>query len=159
MSEGPDPTAGAVHVQRASSADAVPPDAQLQNWARAALDAAQPLRREVTLRLVDETEGAALNRRYRGKDYATNVLSFPFEPPPGVDTGLLGDIVICAPVVLHEAVEGNIAVEAHWAHMIVHGVLHLCGYDHERDADAAVMERLETEVLADLGFDDPYCDA
>lgn len=98
----------------------------------------------------------ALNARYRGRDYATNVLSFPAELPPGVDVPLLGDIVVCAPVVAREAAEQHKAPRAHWAHMLVHATLHLLGHDHEQPHDATRMEALETRILAALGFPDPY---
>ena len=98
----------------------------------------------------------ALNQRYRGKDGATNVLSFPYEPIEGDETGLLGDVVICAPVVAREAVAQGKALEAHWAHMVIHGVLHLLGYDHGSDSEAREMEQLEKWQLASLGFLNPY---
>ena len=96
------------------------------------------------------------DREYRGKDYATNVLSFPADLPPEVQLPLLGDIVICAAVVSREAREQNKALDAHWAHMLIHGTLHLQGYDHQNDADAKKMESREKRILAKLGFDDPY---
>lgn len=111
---------------------------------------------EVTLRLVDEAEGHELNHQYRGKDYPTNVLSFPFEAPVGVNLGLLGDLVICAGVVEREAREQNKPLEAHWAHLVIHGMLHLQGYDHQDGEEAEAMESLEVRLLAELGFPDPY---
>lgn len=111
---------------------------------------------EVSLRFVDDETIRELNRDYRGKDKPTNVLSFPFEAPPGVPTTLLGDLVICAPVVAAEAAEQGKPLTAHWAHMVVHGVLHLLGYDHIDDADAEIMEGLEVEILAGLGVPNPY---
>ncbi|MGM0450994.1 MAG: rRNA maturation RNase YbeY [Pseudomonadota bacterium] len=111
---------------------------------------------EVTLRIVDEPEGLELNHQYRGKDYATNVLSFPFEAPPGVDLGLLGDLVICAGVVEREAREQDKAPGAHWAHLVIHGMLHLQGYDHQDPDEAETMENLEVRLLAELGFSNPY---
>ncbi len=105
---------------------------------------------------MDESEGRELNQQYRGKDYATNVLSFPFEAPPGVDLGLLGDLVICAGVVEREAREQNKSREAHWAHLVIHGMLHLQGYDHQEPDEAETMENLEVHLLAELGFPDPY---
>ncbi|HKK22196.1 MAG TPA: rRNA maturation RNase YbeY, partial [Pseudohaliea sp.] len=111
---------------------------------------------ELTVRVVDEAEGRELNRRYRGKDYATNVLSFPADLPPGVDLPLLGDLVLCAPVVAREAA-GQGKLEAHhWAHLTVHGVLHLLGEDHQGDAEAERMEAAERRILAGLGMPDPY---
>lgn len=143
-----------VEVQRATTAP-TPGDGALRGWAAAAL-AGRREAAEVTIRLVDAGEGRQLNARYRGRDYATNVLSFPFAPEPGVDLPLLGDLVICAPVVNREAAEQGKAPAAHWAHMVVHGVLHLLGYDHGDDREAATMEALEVDVLHGLGFRNPY---
>jgi len=108
------------------------------------------------VRVVDEAEITALNRRYRGKDSATNVLSFPYAGMPGVDSPLLGDVVICAPVVVAESVQQGRPLEAHWAHLVIHGVLHLQGYDHHADTEAQRMEAVETRLLASLGFPDPW---
>src|SRR5690606_31282540 len=113
-------------------------------------------RADLAIRIVDEKEGLALNRHYRGKAYATNVLSFPAELPEGVQLPLLGDLVICAPVVAREAAEQGKPLAAHYAHLTVHGVLHLLGLDHEDDREAEAMEQLEREILADLGLPDPY---
>jgi probable rRNA maturation factor len=136
--------------------DAEPPsEEQIRTWVEAALNKELD-EAELTIRIVDVNEIRELNRDYRHKDSATNVLSFPFEAPPGVELPLLGDVVICAAVVLEEALYQGKAPEAHWAHMVVHGVLHLLGYDHVSDADADVMERREIEVLAGLGYADPY---
>jgi len=110
----------------------------------------------LSVRVVDENEIADLNQRYRMKAGPTNVLSFPFEDPPGVESDELGDVIICAPVVQREAAEQGKNETAHWAHMVVHGVLHLCGYDHIADADAEVMESRETAILTGLGFPAPY---
>jgi probable rRNA maturation factor len=115
-------------------------------------------RREVTIRFVDEHEGLTLNRDYRGKDKTTNVLSFPFESPPGVDLPLLGDLVICHAVVAQEANEQGKLLEHHYAHMVVHGILHLMGYDHIDDEEAEEMEQFERELLAELSIPDPYAD-
>lgn len=135
----------------------LPAAASFRRWAQAALDGARHRRHaELAIRIVDGVEGLALNRQYRGRDYATNVLSFPVEPPPGVRLPLIGDLAICAPVVLREAAEQGKSARAHWAHLTVHGVLHLLGYDHIVDADAEVMEALERRVLAGLGIADPY---
>lgn len=106
---------------------------------------------EITLRLVDDEEGRALNRDYRGKDYATNVLTFPLHDAP-----LIGDLVLCAPVVAQEAAEQGIPLLAHYAHLVVHGVLHLQGFDHENDDDAAEMEARETQIVMNFGYADPY---
>jgi probable rRNA maturation factor len=144
-----------VVVQRGRARGA-PAAADIRRWALAALRerAREPL--EVTVRVVDEAESAELNGRYRHREGPTNVLSFPFEDPPGVASGILGDVVICAPVVEREAREGSIPPAARWAHMVVHGVLHLCGYDHLREDEASAMETLEAQVLMNLGFGDPY---
>ncbi|SJL82704.1 rRNA maturation RNase YbeY [Vibrio palustris] len=111
---------------------------------------------EVTIRIVDEAESHQLNLDYRGKDKSTNVLSFPFDAPPGFDIDLLGDLVICRQVVEREAKEQNTTLDAHWAHMVVHGSLHLLGYDHIEDDEAEIMESLETDIMQHMGFDDPY---
>ncbi|ACD58516.1 conserved hypothetical protein, putative [Xanthomonas oryzae pv. oryzae PXO99A] len=115
---------------------------------------------DLAVRVVDEKEGCSLNHHYRGKDYATNVLSFPAELPEGLPKGikmpLLGDLVICAPVVAREAAEQGKSLAAHYAHLTVHGTLHLLGWDHDDDKEADAMEQLEREILADLGIDDPY---
>jgi probable rRNA maturation factor len=138
-----------VHVQRASRAAHIPPDAKLRRWARAAAPAG-----EVTLRYVAEAEARRVNREYRKRDYATNVLSFPYGQP---GRAAAGDILICAPVIAREAREQGKDVEAHHAHMVVHGMLHLRGYDHELGPEEARrMERLERRILAELGFPDPY---
>ncbi|WP_235864865.1 rRNA maturation RNase YbeY [Pseudothauera lacus] len=124
---------------------------RFRRWAQAALrrDA------EVTIRLVGEAEGRALNRDYRGKDYATNVLTFVYGEDGG-DAPLAGDLVLCVPVVVREAAAQGKDLEAHYAHLVVHGMLHLQGFDHEDEAEAAIMEALETEILAALGHADPY---
>jgi len=149
-----------VSVQYAAARRGVPAPASLRRWAEAALAAApRPPRGEVTIRVVDEAEGRALNRTWRGRDRATNVLSFPYEDAaPGAGEALLGDIVVCAPVVAREARAQGKDPRAHWAHMVVHGVLHLLGYDHRTDEEARVMEGLERRVLARLGFPDPYAE-
>ena len=126
-----------------------------RRWVAAALES-RVRRADLAIRLVDEREGCALNRHYRGKDYATNVLSFPAELPEGVKLPVLGDIVICAPVVAREAHEQGKEVSAHYAHLTVHGVLHLLGWDHEDSREAEAMESLERQVLDSLGFADPY---
>ncbi|GAC1631848.1 MAG: rRNA maturation RNase YbeY [Nevskia sp.] len=145
-----------IAVQRRVPPAGVPAPAALRGWALAAMGT---VRGELTIRIVDETESAALNARYRGKDYATNVLSFPYESE-GFDASpegpVLGDLAICAPVVAREAVEQGKEPRAHWAHMVVHGVLHLLGRDHEHDAEAEIMEAEERKILSGLGFPDPY---
>ena len=124
-------------------------------WLSSAVTKFQPLA-EVTVRLVDEQESHQLNHDYRGKDKPTNVLSFPFEAPPGIEMDLLGDLIICRQVVEREAVEQNKPLMAHWAHMVVHGCLHLLGYDHIEDQEAEEMESLETEIMKSMGYSDPY---
>lgn len=149
----------ALDVQRVSGASDLPSDSQLRRWARAAL-ADIGGSHELTVRIVDAAESAALNTEYRHKHGPTNVLSFPFEAPPGMSTRLLGDLVLCADVVQREAREHGKAPPhaqwAHWAHMIVHGVLHLRGFDHLTAAEAQAMEALEIEILARLGYPNPY---
>ena len=137
----------------------LPAAVSFRKWVAAALD--NRIREaDLALRIVGTKEGRALNRHYRGKDYATNVLSFPADLPEGLPAGvrlpLLGDLVICAPVVAREAREQKKPLAAHYAHMTVHGALHLLGWDHEDACDAECMEKLEREILADLGIDDPY---
>ena len=134
-------------------AGGVPAAGQLRKWASAARGRA---RGEVTVRIVGPAESRALNRRYRKKDRPTNVLSFPYDDPAPDRKRVLGDVVICAAVVNREAREQGKRPAAHWAHMVVHGVLHLRGYDHIRPADAKVMEGRERAILARLSFPDPY---
>lgn len=149
-----------VEVQIACAADDLPGDEQLGEWAREAARAAGGTPGEITIRVVDEAESRQLNAEYRGKDKPTNVLSFPFEMPEGLPEGalppVLGDLVICAAVVAREAREQGKSPEAHWAHMVTHGVLHLLGYDHQETREAELMEALEIEILAGLGYADPY---
>jgi probable rRNA maturation factor len=144
-----------IDVQYAITADGIPAPDQLRHWVDCALEGRRPAA-ELAVRIVDEAEITALNRQYRGKDGATNVLSFGFDAMPGVETEQLGDIVICAPVVAAEAVTQGKPLDAHWAHIVVHGVLHLLGHDHHRDREAQEMEALEIRLLASLGFPDPY---
>lgn len=142
-------------LQIAIDAADLPAEADFRRWAEAAL-AGRAEAPELTIRVVDADESAELNGTYRHKQGPTNVLSFPFEAPPGVELPLLGDIVICAPVVAREALEQGKTVEEHWAHMVVHGCLHLLGYDHIEAGEAEVMESLERDVLSGLGYPDPY---
>ena len=135
----------------------LPAEADFQRWLDAAVLPFQE-EAEVTIRIVDEAESNQLNLTYRGKDKPTNVLSFPFECPPGVELPLLGDLIICRQVVEREAEEQGKPLLAHWAHMVVHGSLHLLGYDHIEDEEAEEMEALEIEFMATLGFDNPYQD-
>lgn len=138
-----------------TSVTLLPSEAELRDWVAAAL-AYAGAEGELTVRIVGYEEGAALNYAYRGKQGATNVLSFPVEVPSGVEIDLLGDVVICAPIVLREAAEQGKAASAHWCHLVVHGLLHLLGYDHEDDAEARFMEGQERRILCSLGFPDPY---
>ncbi|MFW5824094.1 MAG: rRNA maturation RNase YbeY [Marinobacter sp.] len=144
----------AVDIQRAYDDDTVPGDADLTRWAK--FGWLQDHDSEVTLRLVDEAESRELNHQYRGKDSPTNVLSFPFEAPAGITVPLAGDLVICAQVVAREAGEQDKVLHAHWAHMVIHGLLHLQGYDHIEGDQAGVMEALEIRLLAELGYGNPY---
>ena len=145
----------ALQVQRASESKEVPTKASLARYAEAAI-AARHSSGGLVIRVVDEPESRALNLQFRGIDKPTNVLSFPFEAPPRVRSKHIGDLVVCAPVVEREAAEQGKPLEAHWAHMVVHGVLHLLGYDHQTDADAETMEGLEIAILGRLGFPNPY---
>mgnify|MGYP005814784311 FL=1 len=133
-----------------------PAEADFRRWCELALRQRSG-DSELTIRLVDEDEGRELNRTWRHKDYATNVLSFPADVPDEfLDIPLLGDLVICVPVVEREATEQGKTPEAHWAHLVIHGCLHLLGYDHIDDAEAEEMESLERDLLAELGYPDPY---
>lgn len=124
----------------------------LRAWARLA---AGRHRGELGIRIVGRAESRALNRRYRGRDAATNVLSFPVSPEPGPHHRLLGDLVVCAPLVASEARAQQQSLRAHWAHLVIHGTLHLLGFDHAREPDAQRMERRERVLLARLGYPDP----
>jgi probable rRNA maturation factor len=135
-------------VQYASTLTGLPSRTKFRQWAKAAIR----VDTEVTIRIVDEAEDRELNNTYRGKDYATNVLTFPLTDDPH----LMGDIVICAPVVVAEALAQNKPLEAHYAHLTVHGILHLHGYDHEIEAQAELMESLETAIVSKLGYANPY---
>jgi probable rRNA maturation factor len=143
-----------VIVQYALSAPNLPSAAQINAWAAAAAFNLNQM--EVVARVVGDAESAQLNQTYRQQSGPTNVLSFPFEPPPGVEVNLLGDLVLCAPVIVREAREQGKPSLAHWAHMIVHGMLHLQGYDHQTDGEAHDMETRECEIMERLGFDNPY---
>ncbi|MDP3482594.1 MAG: rRNA maturation RNase YbeY [Sulfuricella sp.] len=153
MTRKPSPSALSLSVQYAAKPDDAPTRAQFRRWVKAALcqDA------EIALRIVDEEEGRALNRDYRSKDYATNVLTFVYNDEfTGAELPLAGDIVLCAPVVAREALQQEKPIEAHYAHLTVHGVLHLQGYDHESDEQARQMEALEIQIVTKLGYADPY---
>ena len=142
-------------LQIATELSGLPAQDQLQKWALAALGVSDK-HFEVTIRIVDEPEIQELNSTYRGKDKPTNVLSFPFEAPEHVELDLLGDLIICAQVVRSEANEQQKNETAHWAHMTIHGILHLLGYDHIEDIEAEEMEGLEIKILHDLGYPNPY---
>ena len=144
-----------VGVSYGLSRKGLPAPASFKRWAEAACQG-RIKRADIAIRIVDEKEARALNKHYRGKDYATNVLSFPAELPEGVTLPLLGDLVICAPVVAREALLQNKSMPAHFAHLTVHGVLHLLGLNHEDDREADAMEAIECGILADLGFANPY---
>lgn len=144
-----------VDVQYACSEDSLPTSQQISKWVNAALpvgfgDA------ELAVRIVDCHESASLNKRYRGLNKPTNVLSFPLNTPSNVPLKLLGDLAICAPIVASEARDQGKRRDAHWAHLVIHGVLHLLGYDHEADEDAANMEFQEIRILGSLGYKNPY---
>jgi probable rRNA maturation factor len=145
-----------IDLQNASGLKQVPLRRQFKHWATAALQQIEPNGRGgvLSIRLVDAAESAELNEHYRSKPYATNILSFPVLPELGGK--LLGDLAICVQVVQREAAEQHKTEDAHWAHLVIHGVLHLKGHDHENDADAAVMEALEVRILQQLGINDPY---
>jgi probable rRNA maturation factor len=145
----------ALAVQYAVGArEGLPTRPQVRRWVQAALSQETESAAEITVRFVAEEEGQALNRDYRGKDYATNVLSFVYESEP-----VSGDLVLCAPVVAREAQQQNKILEAHYAHLLVHGVLHLQGFDHESAKEARIMEAREREIVIQLGYTDPYRDA
>lgn len=147
----------AVQIQNATASKSLPPASRLRAWARAAV--ADVPAGEITLRLVDEEESGDLNRRYRRRDGPTNVLAFPAHvvlPAGAAQLPPLGDVVVCAPIVAREAAEQHKSEEAHWAHIVIHGCLHLIGYDHQDEAQAAPMEARERELLARFGFPDPY---
>lgn len=153
-----------VDLQIATEEEDQPPPAKIQQWVASALAHAQPANSvstpqpapELTIRIVDEAEITALNRDYRSKDKATNVLSFPADLPDHIDLPLLGDLVICAAVVKREAKAQHKTTNDHWAHMVIHGTLHLLGYDHTGDDEAEIMEGLEIDALATLHIANPY---
>ncbi len=141
-------------VQNESSLK-VPEEDKIRHWVNSAVSDKHD-NSELTVRIVDEAEGLELNKQWRSKDYATNVLSFPIGETPEEAPGMLGDIVICAPVVKREALEQEKDEEAHWAHMVIHGLLHLQGFDHERPGEAEQMEALEISILDNIGYANPY---
>jgi len=144
-----------LEFQIVSESQKIPAQEKFKKWIDAILqDDAEDS--EIVIRIVDEQEMILFNEQYRGKNGSTNVLSFPFEAPDGVDSDLLGDLLVCAPVVEKESKQQEKLLEHHWAHMIVHGVLHLIGYDHINDAEAEEMEALEIKILRSIKIDDPY---
>ncbi len=147
-----------IDIETNTSSEKLPSTAALESWISAALKSQELVEAEVSLYIVDEAESQELNAQYRGKDKPTNVLSFTADIPEEVGVPLLGDLVVCAPVVEREAQEQGKTLEAHWAHMLIHGSLHLLGYDHIEDDEADVMEALETEIITGLGFPAPYQD-
>ncbi len=144
-----------LEIQRAVGTADLPEDEDFRRWLQAALTGCRE-RAAICLRIVDEEEGRELNREWRGRDHATNVLSFPAGEVGEAAPDLLGDLVICAPVVAREALEQGKSPQAHWAHLTVHGCLHLLGFDHQEPQQAEAMESLEREILARLGYPDPY---
>ena len=147
---------GVVDIQLADGSAKTPDGRHIRSWVAAVFMTLERSPLSLTVRVVGEEEMAKLNRRYRGRNQSTNVLSFPIEPLPGMCTDLLGDIVVCGPVVDREAAIQHKPPMGHWAHMVVHGMLHLFGYDHESDQEATAMETLEKSVLEGLGYSDPY---
>jgi probable rRNA maturation factor len=150
-----------IEIQHAVSLEGIPPDHELVRFAELALPPGGAL--GICLRIVDEAESRALNHEWRGKDAPTNVLSFPSSPPPGLPAsaagdGLCGDLALCAPVIAREAQVQGKPLLHHWAHLVIHGILHLRGFDHIQDEQAAEMEQLERELLAGIGIADPYAD-
>jgi probable rRNA maturation factor len=148
-----------IDIESNTSSQKLPAVAALETWISAALKSQHLDEAEVSVYIVDEAESQELNSQYRGKDKPTNVLSFPADIPEEVGIPLLGDLVVCAPVVEREAEEQGKTLEAHWAHMLVHGSLHLLGFDHIDDNEAETMEALETEIITGLGFPAPYQDS
>ncbi|PTQ90417.1 putative rRNA maturation factor [Agitococcus lubricus] len=152
-------------LQRVTTHKELPKSADFRAWINVAMIVANyQFASEVLIRIVDDEESQSLNGQYRGKDYATNVLSFPSELPHEIAAAMtrapLGDIIICAPVVMAEAKEQEKSLQSHWAHLTIHGVLHLLGYDHIDDDEAEQMEALEVQAMALLGYSNPYtCDA
>ena len=136
--------------------EGLPKDQELVKWVKEVLTLEQHGDTELTIRFVSEEESAELNNQYRNKQNSTNILSFPFEMPDEVELNLLGDLVVCSDVVKKEAAEQQKEELAHWAHMIVHGTLHLLGYDHLTDTEASIMETKEIKILSQLGYSDPY---
>ncbi len=141
-----------VNIQISSSSKDLPADTDIDDWIRQTLLHVNRVNAEVTVRVVDETEITDLNRVYRDKNTPTDVLAFPHQIPEGVDVDLLGDVVVCAGVINRHAIDHRISQPAHWARIIAHGILHLCGYDHAEPNDAMNMERAEAEILEKIGL-------
>ncbi len=144
-----------IEVQNASTCAAIPAESHFERWVRSVLQEYEAA--ELLIRLVDREESRQLNAQFRNIDRPTNVLSFPAQLPPEIELPLLGDIVICAPLVESEAAQQGKSLDSHWAHLTIHGLLHLLGYDHQNETEAAKMETLESEILERFGFPDPYC--
>lgn len=144
-----------IDIQKACASEDSPDEDSIKRWVSAAIRDERD-ECELSIRIVDELESADFNQRYRGKSGATNVLSFPFDAVTPEPLPILGDLVICAPVLVREACEQHKKITAHWAHIVIHGVLHLLGYDHIEDQDAEQMESLETEIMLVLDFPPPY---
>ena len=144
-----------IDIQKACASEDSPDEDSIKRWVSAAIRDERD-ECELSIRIVDEQESADFNQRYRGKSGATNVLSFPFDAVTPEPLPILGDLVICAPVLVREAAEQQKTTTAHWAHIVIHGVLHLLGYDHIEDKDAEQMESLETEIMLILDFPPPY---
>lgn len=149
-------TEAIIDLQIACDNSDLPQEADFKRWAEKVINAHEDTGNEITVRIVTPEESQQLNHQYRGKEKPTNVLSFPFESPPELELPLLGDLIVCADVVAQEAIEQNKALNDHWAHMIIHGCLHLLGYDHIEEEEAEEMESLEIELLASLNIKDPY---
>ena len=144
-----------IDIQRVCSLKSIPSDEKFQRWSEAAMTG-RTTATELNIRIVEDYEITTLNSQYRGKKKSTNVLSFPFDAVTPEPMPVLGDIVICAPLVFREAQEQSKSIEYHWAHLVVHGILHLLGYDHEKDNDAKIMETLESEILTKMNYPEPY---
>ncbi len=145
-----------IDLQCASNESDLPEQKILTKWVDAVLEYNSDSDKELTIRLVDIPESQQLNLTWRQRDCPTNVLSFPFECPPEVNLPLLGDIIICVPLVATEAIEQNKSLEDHWAHLVIHGTLHLLGYDHIEEQPAKIMEDIEINILQKLGYSNPY---
>jgi probable rRNA maturation factor len=145
-----------VHVESHVGSEGMPDERQFEKWVRAALQGRRSKRKQVNIQLFDPVQARQINKTFTGKDYATNVLSFPYEPLPGEKTAVLGDIVLCPSVVATEAKEQGKKLRDHFAHLTVHGVLHLLGFDHKDEGEATRMEDQERLVLATFGIPDPY---